>query len=265
MRAIVLALGIAGLPVADDDGASKNQPPATADEPSPITRFSEPAQPEAVEPPAKPASTKARVPSAEDKKVIDGVRDETNDILEQVRNVISGMEKGDRGLPDITVLPPPTDQDGKGCDVDVPSVLRFELERIRAIRDEAQIMIDLHDKNVLEIEQKLGQLEVARAQLDRSREALEKTLSMKSSVDSEQKKERQRLRLLLSSRQMKPKRIAALMEEISIEEARVLLEALPETAAKSVLEALPPKRLAQIVSETKKKSTAPSTTNRETP
>ena len=64
---------------------------------------------------------------------------------------------------------------------------------------------------------------------------------------------------------MKPKKIAALMEEISIDEARVLLEALPETAAKSVLEALPPERLAQIVSETKKKSTSPPSANKETP
>ena len=47
------------------------------------------------------------------------------------------------------------------------------------------------------------------------------------------------------------KKIAALMEEISLEEARVLLEALPEQAAKSVLEALPPERLAQIVGQKK--------------
>jgi flagellar motility protein MotE (MotC chaperone) len=264
MRAIFLALGLAGLPVADDDGARREQLPVTTGSAPPITRFSEPAQPEAAEPTVKPASTKANKPSAEEKKVIDGVRDETNEMLEQVRNVISGMEKGDRGLPDVTVLPPPKDEAGKGCDVDVPSVLSFELERIRAIRDEAQIMLDLHDRNLLEIEEKLSRLEVARKQLDGSREALEKSLSMKSSADTEQEKERRRLRLLLSSRQMKPKKIAALMEEISIDEARVLLEALPETAAKSVLEALPPERLAQIVSETKK-STSPSAANRETP
>ena len=265
MRAIFLALGLAGLPVADDDGASKEQPPATTGSAPPITRFSEPAQPEAAEPPAKPASTKANKSSAAEKIVIDGVRDETNEMLEQVRNVISGMEKGERGLPDVTVLPPPNDEAGKGCDVDIPSVLSFELERIRAIRDEAQIMLDLHDKNLLEIEEKLTTLEVARKQLDRSREALEEALSKKSSADTEQEKERRRLRLLLSSRQMKPKKIAALMEEISIDEARVLLEALPETAAKSVLEALPPERLAQIVSETKKKSTSPPSANKETP
>jgi hypothetical protein len=265
MRAIVLALCLAGLPVADDDGAKKEPPPAAAGDPPPITRFSEPAQPEAVDPSPKPASTKASKPSDETKKAIDGVREETNEMIEQVRNIISGMENGQKAIPDVNVLPPQDSESGKGCDIDIPSVLSFELERIRAIRDEAQIMIDLHDKNVLEIEDKIGKLEVARKQLDRAREALEKALSTKSSVDTEQEKERRSLRLLLSSRQMKPKKIAALMEQISLDEARVLLEALPETAAKSVLEALPPERLAQIVSDTKKKSTTSSPATGEKP
>jgi Mg/Co/Ni transporter MgtE len=61
---------------------------------------------------------------------------------------------------------------------------------------------------------------------------------------------------------MKPKKIAALMEEITIDEARVLLESLPETAQKAVLEALSPERLAVIVSQAK--SEKPETTNTST-
>ena len=272
MRAIMLALCLAGLPVADDDPAKSSSGTAPSTDPPPITRFSEPAaasdstsssstkskkgeSPEVPgkssesEPAKKPTSTKKQDLVPETKKVIDEVREETSDMLEQVRNVISGMEKGGTTFPDVTIMPPPKNEEGKGCDVDVPRVLAFELERIRAIRDETQIMLDLHDKNIIDIETKLSELEAARQKLDRARSALEETLTRKSKVEDDKEKERRRIRLLLSSGQMKPKKIAALMEQISVEESRVLLEALPEATSKAVLEALPPERLALIVGQ----------------
>lgn len=259
MRAVILALCLAGLPVADEDG-TKNEQASVPRASAPVVRFSEPAQPEAVEAKQVPEPVKdvtrsreIKTQSRETKKVVDDVRQETAEMIEQVRGLISGMEKGEKFPADVSVFPPPTEQrEGRVCDIDTPRVISFELERIRSIRDEAQIMLELHDKNILEIESKLGQLEVARKQLDRSREALEKALSLKSAADTEQEKERRRLRLLLSSRQMKPRKLAALMEEISVEEARVLLEALPEADAKSVLEALPAERLSRIVASSKK-------------
>jgi hypothetical protein len=280
MRAIVLALCLAGLPVADDDPA-KNSSTSSSTEKPPIVRFSEPATPQgststpststsepgaeaspkspASEPSKKPTSAKKLELVPESKKVIDEVREETSEMLEQVRNVISGMEKGDTTLPDVTIMPPPKNEEGKGCDVDVPRVLAFELERIRAIRDETQIMLDLHDKNVVDIETKLSELEAARQKLDRARSALEETLTRKSKIDDDKEKERRRIRLLLSSGQMKPKKIAALMEQISVEESRVLLEALPEATAKAVLEALPADRLALIVGQGRASTKAPET------
>ena len=61
---------------------------------------------------------------------------------------------------------------------------------------------------------------------------------------------------------MKPKKIAALMEEISIEEARVLLESLPENLAKGVLEALSPSRLSLIVSSRRSNEEATTTSSK---
>jgi hypothetical protein len=277
MRAIVLAMCLAGLPVADDDPAKSSSTSSPTETP-PIIRFSEPASPQGststptIEPgaeasPKSPASEGSKKPTSakkqelvpESKKVIDEVREETSEMLEQVRNVISGMEKGDTALPDITVMPPPKNEEGKGCDVDVPRVLAFELERIRAIRDETQIMLELHDKNVVDIETKLSELEAARQKLDRARSALEETLTRKSKIDDDKEKERRRIRLLLSSGQMKPKKIAALMEQISVEESRVLLEALPEATAKAVLEALPSDRLALIVGQGRASTKTPET------
>jgi hypothetical protein len=280
MRAIVLAMCLAGLPVADDDPAKSSSTSSSTETP-PIIRFSEPATPQgstsaptsstsepgAEAPPKSPASEAPKKPTAtrkqelvpESKKVIDEVREETSEMLEQVRNVISGMEKGDTTLPDVTVMPPPKNEEGKGCDVDIPRVLAFELERIRAIRDETQIMLELHDKNVVDIETKLSELEAARQKLDRARSALEETLTRKSKIDDDKEKERRRIRLLLSSGQMKPKKIAALMEQISVEESRVLLEALPEATAKAVLEALPSDRLALIVGQSRASTKPPET------
>ena len=236
MRAIVLAMCLAGLPVADDDPAKSSSTSSSTETP-PIIRFSEPATPQgstsaptsstsepgAEAPPKSPASEAPKKPTAtrkqeivpESKKVIDEVREETSEML--------------------------------------------ELERIRAIRDETQIMLELHDKNVVDIETKLSELEAARQKLDRARSALEETLTRKSKIDDDKEKERRRIRLLLSSGQMKPKKIAALMEQISVEESRVLLEALPEATAKAVLEALPSDRLALIVGQSRASTKPPET------
>jgi len=271
MRAVMLALCLAGLPVADDEPAKSSSGSSPSTDPPSITRFSEPpaasettgssptkpkkqsseapAKSSDAEPAKKPTSTKKQALVPETKKVIDEVREETSEMLEQVRNVLSGMEKGGTTFPDVTIMPPPKNEEGKGCDVDIPRVLAFELERIRAIRDETEIMLDLHDKNIVDIETKLSELEAARQKLERARSALEETLMRKSKIDHDKEKERRRIRLLLSSGQMKPKKIAALMEQISVEESRVLLEALPEATAKSVLEALPSDRLALIVGQ----------------
>jgi flagellar motility protein MotE (MotC chaperone) len=265
VRVFLLASALIGLPVAEDHGAEPkhdaSHAPGASDKAADrvstpgITRVSEPGftkggrgeLPKAVAPDPK----KKKQQEQTTKKVVDKARAETAEMLDEVRGVISSMEKGEPVAPDVTVLPSQKEDDGKTCDLELPQILAFELQRVRAVRDEAAVMLDLHEKNVIEIEAKLEQLEAARQQLDKSRAALEETLSRKSTVDDEKEKERRRLRLLLSSRQMKPKKIAALMEEISLEEARVLLEALPEQAAKAVLEALPPERLAQIVGQKK--------------
>lgn len=199
------------------------------------------------------------------KKAVDQAREETADMLEEVKGVISSMEKGQPVNPDVTVRPTPKDSKTQSCDLELPQVLAFELQRIRAVRDEAQMMLDMHEQNLKEIQDKLDELEKAREQLDKSRSALEETLSRKTVVDDEKEKERRRLRLLMSSRTMKPKKIAALMAEISIEEARVLLESLDDVTSKAVLEALSPERLARIVEEDKstssKKAAEPTTTS----
>ncbi len=198
------------------------------------------------------------------KKAIDQARDETASMLDEVRGVLSDLEQGASVRPNITVLPPPGEAKGPGCDLELPQILAFELQRIRAVRDEAQLMLEMHEANLKIVQDKLDELEQLRVQLDTSREALEQTLGRKSLVDDEKEKERRRLRLLMSSQAMKPKKIAALMNEISLEEARVLLEALDDNTAKAVLEALSPERLAQIVSDDDKKSarkpTEPTTT-----
>lgn len=199
------------------------------------------------------------------KKAVDSAREETANMLEEVKGVISKMEKGQPVSPDVTVRPASKESEGPGCDLELPQVLAFELQRIRAVRDEAQMMLEMHEQNLKDIEDKLDEMEKAREQLDKARTSLEETLSRKSMVDDEKEKERRRLRLLMSSRSMKPKKIAALMDEISLDEARVLLESLDETTSKAVLEALSPERLARIVAEDKstssKKAAEPTTTS----
>jgi hypothetical protein len=198
------------------------------------------------------------------KKAVDHAREETAEMLEEVKGVISKMEKGQPVSPDVTVRPASRESKGPGCDLELPQVLAFELQRIRAVRDEAEMMLEMHEQNLKDIENKLAELEKVREQLDKSRAALEETLSRKSVVEDDKEKERRRLRLLMSSRAMKPKKIAALMDEISLDEARVLLEALDELTSKAVLEALSPERLARIVAEDKsssKKTTEPTTTS----
>ena len=260
MRVLLLASALISLPVADDSGAEHSSTTTSAKEKDKekatdagISRVSEPGFTKgnrgaaAAPPPLDPKKQKTQ--DKANRKVVNEARSEAAEMLEEVRGVISNMEKGTPIVPDVTVLPP--EKKEASCDLELPQVLAFELQRIRAVRDEAMLMLDLHDKNLAEIDTKLQELQTARQQLDKSRAALEETLARKSTVDDEKEKERRRLRLLMSSRQMKPKKIAALMEEISIEEARVLLEALPEVAAKGVLEALPPERLAQIVGQKK--------------
>ncbi len=258
MRVLLLASALVGLPVADDPGAEPKSATTTATPPPPpagITRVSEPgltkggrSEPPRADAP-EPKKKKATDPTT--KKIIDETREETVEMLQEVRGVIKSMERGEPVAPDVTVLPPQKEDDGRTCDLELPQILAFELQRIQAVRSEAMLMLDMHDKNLLEIEAKLEQLEQARQQLDKARTSLEETLSRKSVVEDEKEKERRRLRLLMASKSMKPKKIAALMAELSLEEARVLLEALPEAAAKSVLEALPPDRLAQIVGQQK--------------
>lgn len=199
------------------------------------------------------------------KKAVDQARDETAEMLDEVKGVISKMEKGQPVNPDVTVRPTPKESKGQSCDLELPQVLAFELQRIRAVRDETQMMLEMHEQNLKDIQDKLDELEKAREQLDKSRTALEETLSRKTLVDDEKEKERRRLRLLMSSRAMKPKKIAALMDEISLDEARVLLESLDDATSKAVLEALSPERLARIVAEDKstssKKAAEPTTTS----
>lgn len=199
------------------------------------------------------------------KKAIDEAREETANMLEEVKGVISSMEKGQPVSPDVTVRPASKDGEGPGCDLELPQVLAFELQRIRAVRDEAQMMLEMHEQNLKDIQDKLDELEKSREQLDKARSTLEDTLSRKSIVDDEKEKERRRLRLLMSSRAMKPKKIAALMDEISLDEARVLLESLDDATSKAVLEALSPERLARIVAPEKsassKKAIEPTTTS----
>jgi flagellar motility protein MotE (MotC chaperone) len=189
------------------------------------------------------------------KKAVKQAREETASMLEEVRGVISSLENGEPPPPNATVLPPPGEAKGPGCDLELPQILAFELQRIRAVRDEAEMMLEMHEQNLKIVQDKLDELEKTRAELDKSREALEETLSRKSLVDDEKDKERRRIRLLMSSRTMKPKKIAALMDEISLDEARVLLEALDEPTSKAVLEALSPERLAKIVAADKTSST----------
>jgi flagellar motility protein MotE (MotC chaperone) len=265
VRFLLLASALVGLPVADDQGAEpKSATPTTkAAEPPPagITRSSEPGLTRGTRSEPSPAATtdpKKKKQDQATKKVVDKAREDTVEMLEEIRGVIKSMEKGEAATPDVTVLPPQKEDDGKTCDLELPQILAFELQRIQAVRNEAMLMLDMHEQNLLEIEKKLDELKQAREQLDKSRVALEETLSRKTVVDDDKEKERRRLRLLLSSRAMKPKKIAALMAEISTEEARVILEQLPEQQAKAVLESLPPERLAQIVGQ--KKSSRPEET-----
>jgi hypothetical protein len=269
----ILTSALLGLPVADDHGGQdaahaeekKSDQPGAPQDGGGFSRFSEGGQKNGEKnlnaAKLKGVDTKKLKQEAATKKIVDKARDETAEMLDEVRGVISSMERGAPITPDVTIIQ--KDKTTKQtCDLELPQILAFELQRIRAVRDEAVLMLDIHEKNVQDIDEKLTALEAARQQLDKAREQLEKTLARKSTVDDEKEKERRRLRLLLSSRAMKPKKIAALMEEITIDEARVLLESLPETAQKSVLEALSPERLAVIVSQAK--STKPETTNTST-
>jgi flagellar motility protein MotE (MotC chaperone) len=283
---LFLTAALVGTPFAADDSAT----PTTSDAPrSGFSRFSEggvskepekdiskgptgntkkptstlstTSSPAPLEPrvgPPAPASATTRAEQrqrtrqeAETKNALKQARDETITMLEEVRGIISNLEKGEPAPGDAVVLPPPGEAKGPGCDLELPQILAFELQRIRAVRDEALVMLEMHEQNLKIVQDKLDELEKSREQLDKSREALEETLSRKSVVDDEKEKERRRVRLLMSSRAMKPKKIAALMEQISLEEARVLLEALDDTTSKAVLEALPPERLSKIVSEDK--------------
>lgn len=300
MITLVLTAALLGAPATADDGAATAEPPEAPR--SGFSRFSEGGltknadddakKTKAAE--AKKKATKAPSPTettdeprdgvksdaksetkAEQRKrnrqeitsrkAVDQAREETADMLEEVKGVISSMEKGQPVNPDVTVRPAPKEAKNQNCDLELPQVLAFELQRIRAVRDEAQMMLEMHEQNLKDIQDKLDELEKAREQLDKARSSLEETLSRKTLVDDEKEKERRRLRLLMSSRAMKPKKIAALMDEISLDEARVLLESLDDATSKAVLEALSPERLARIVSEDKstssKKAAEPTTTS----
>lgn len=286
MIMIILASALLGLPTTDEAGARPSSPssaaaaeaaaaaaaeaaataPVDASTPG-FSRFSEPGLTKGGESASskakKAADTKKKqLQDMATKKAVDKAREETLEMLDEVRGAISKMEKGEPATPDVSVLPPQRDESARRCDVDLPQILAFEMQRTRAVRDEAQLMLDMHEKNLEEIESKLTELKTARLELDKSRTLLEDTLSRKSVVDDSKEKERRRLRLLMSSRAMKPKKIAALMEEISIEEARVLLESLPENLAKGVLEALSPSRLSLIVSSRRSNEEATTTSSK---
>ncbi|MBM4279565.1 MAG: hypothetical protein FJ137_01990 [Deltaproteobacteria bacterium] len=286
MIPLLFTAALAAAPVAADDDAA---PPTESR--SGFSRFSEgglddipgsdttrtPSAPKAVKPPsttgtrsssttAPRAPTRTEAEKAEQrqktrqelatKSAVKQAREETVTMLEEVRGVLSSLEAGEPPPPNVTVLPPPGEAKGPGCDLELPQILAFELQRIRAVRDEAEMMLEMHEQNLEIIQDKLDELEKTRAELDKSREVLEETLSRKSLVDDEKDKERRRIRLLMSSRTMKPKKIAALMDEISVDEARVLLEALDEPTSKAVLEALSPERLAKIVASDKTSKTS---------
>jgi hypothetical protein len=189
------------------------------------------------------------------KKAVDAARNETIEMLDEVKSVLSGLERGLPVQPEVTVVPKAMPSGRQECDLELPQIIAFELQRIRVVRDEAEMMLQMHDENLKVVEQKIEELEKSRKQLDEARTALEETLSRKSLVDDDKEKERRRLRLLMSSRTMKPRKLAALMNELSLDEARVLLESLNEATSKAVLEALSPERLAKIMSEDKKSST----------
>jgi hypothetical protein len=165
----ILTSALLGLPVADDHGGhdaahaeeKKSDKTAAPEDGGGFSRFSEGGQKNGEKnlnaAKLKGVDTKKLKQEAATKKIVDKARDETAEMLDEVRGVISSMEKGVPVAPDVTILQKEKSTK-QTCDLELPQILAFELQRIRAARDEAVLMLDIHEKNLQDIDEKLTAL-----------------------------------------------------------------------------------------------------------